>query len=112
MGKKSRAGIRDEHPGSYFLGLKYLNSLMRFRDLVNPGSRIWDGKNRIGDKHPGSATLFTTVGTSEIGASQLTLLIMTLQVQCCGPGTSGTVTFCLSGTGTGVHYGSLSGSGA
>jgi hypothetical protein len=50
------SGIRDEQPGSYFLelrnhffaflGLKYLNSLMRIRD---PGSgmetvRIRDGK--------------------------------------------------------------------
>jgi hypothetical protein len=42
MGKKSGSGsgIRDEQPGSYFLefrnhfvGLKYLNYLMRIRDL-------------------------------------------------------------------------------
>jgi hypothetical protein len=49
---KIRIRIRDEQPGSYelrdhFLGLKYLNSLVRIR---NPGSgmekiRIRDGKN-------------------------------------------------------------------
>jgi hypothetical protein len=68
------SGIRDEQLGSYFLelrnhflhflGLKYLNSLMRIRD---PGSgmetvRIRDpGWKKVGsgirDKHPGSATL-------------------------------------------------------
>ncbi len=83
MGRKSASGsgIRDEQPGSYFpelrnhffvfLGLKYLNSLMRIRDLGSrirdgdssyPGSRIRDGKkldpgSGIRDKHPGSATL-------------------------------------------------------
>ncbi len=31
--------------------------------------------------------------------------------QCCGTGTAGTVTFCLSGTGTGMHYGSGSEAG-
>jgi hypothetical protein len=50
----------------FFLVKKYLNSLIRIwipdpgseiRDLVNPGSGIPDGKNRIRDKHPGSATL-------------------------------------------------------
>jgi hypothetical protein len=54
-----------------FLGLKYLNSLMRIRDPGSrirdedssyPGSRIRDGKKSdpgsgIRDKHPGSATL-------------------------------------------------------
>jgi hypothetical protein len=76
MGRRSASGsgIRDEQPGSYFLelrnpflgflGLKYINSLMRLQD---PGSGIRDGdssdpgpgmeKNRIRDKHPGSATL-------------------------------------------------------
>ncbi len=56
MGKKSGSGsgIRNEQPGSYFLelrnhflGLKYLNSLMRIRDpgWKQFGSGIWDGKN-------------------------------------------------------------------
>jgi hypothetical protein len=40
-----------------FLGLKYLNSLMRIRDgdSSDPGSGM--EKSRIWDKHPGSATL-------------------------------------------------------
>jgi hypothetical protein len=49
MGKKIKIRIRDEHPGSYFRGLrnnflceKYLNSLMRIRirdpNLFDPGS--------------------------------------------------------------------------
>jgi hypothetical protein len=51
--EKSRAGIRDENPESFFrelcisfLSYKYLNSLMRIRirDLFNPGSGIRDGK--------------------------------------------------------------------
>ncbi len=75
MGKKtgSRSGIRirDEQPGSYFrelrnqlFGLKYLNNLMRIRELgwKNFGSGIRDGKHLdsgsgIWDEHPGSATL-------------------------------------------------------
>jgi hypothetical protein len=60
MGKKIR--IRDEQPGSYFrelrkifLGLKYLNSLMRIRD---PESGIRYGKNSDPVwKKFGSATL-------------------------------------------------------
>jgi hypothetical protein len=56
MGEKSGSGIRNEQPGSYFLelrnhflGLKYLNSLMRILD-PDPGwkkfgSGIRDGKN-------------------------------------------------------------------
>jgi hypothetical protein len=49
-----------------FLGLKYLNSLMRIRD---PGSRIRDGKkldprSGIRDKHPGSATLAERVANA------------------------------------------------
>jgi hypothetical protein len=58
MGRKSASGsgIRDEQPGSYFLelrnhffgflGLKYLNSLMRIRDpgWRKFGSGIRDGK--------------------------------------------------------------------
>ncbi len=42
---------------NYFLGLKYLNSLMRIRD---PGWKIFGSgmeKIRIRDKHPSSATL-------------------------------------------------------
>jgi hypothetical protein len=34
-------------------------------DLVNPGSEIRDGKNRIRDKHPGSATLQQRVKLSK-----------------------------------------------
>jgi hypothetical protein len=72
MGKKSRSGsgIWNGHPGSYFqelrnnfLGYKYLNSLMRIR-IRDPRSGsfltlewIRDGKIRIRNKHPGSATL-------------------------------------------------------
>ncbi len=64
MGRKSASGsgIRDEQPGSYFLelrnhffvflGLKYLNTLMRIRD---PGWRQFG--SGIRDKRPGSATL-------------------------------------------------------
>jgi hypothetical protein len=44
-GKKSGFEIRDEHSRSFFRelrnifwGLKYLNSMMRIRDLFNPGS--------------------------------------------------------------------------
>jgi hypothetical protein len=67
MGKKSSGSrIRDEQPGSYFrelrnnfLGLKYLNSLMRIRiwDGKKFGSRIREGKILIRDKNLGSATL-------------------------------------------------------
>jgi hypothetical protein len=46
--KKIRIRIRNEQPESYF-GLKYLE----FFDAV-PGSEM--EKNRIRDKHPGSAT--------------------------------------------------------
>jgi hypothetical protein len=73
---KERIRIRDEQPESYFrelknhfLGLKYLNSLMRIRDGKNsdPGFRMEKirirdpGWKKLGfgiqDKHPGSATL-------------------------------------------------------
>ena len=72
-GRKSASGsgIRDKQPGSYFLelrnhffaflGLKYLNSLMRIRD---PGWRQFGSgmeKSRIRDKHPGSATLICSL---------------------------------------------------
>ncbi len=58
-GKKSKARIRDEHPGSYFGELskqfffKYLNSLMqiRIRDPDNSGSGI--EKIRSGILDPG-----------------------------------------------------------
>jgi hypothetical protein len=69
-GRKSASGsgIRDEQPGSYFLelrtifllffGLKYFNSLsIRDPGWRQFGSEIRDGKSRIRDKHPGSATL-------------------------------------------------------
>jgi hypothetical protein len=73
-GRKSASGsgIREEQPGSYFLelrnhffaflGLKYLNSLMRIRDgdSSDPGSGM--EKSRIRDKHPGSATLKESAG--------------------------------------------------
>jgi hypothetical protein len=63
----SGSGFRDEQPGSYFLelrnhffgflGLKYLNSLMRIRD---PGwKKVGSG---IRDKHPGSATVEENCG--------------------------------------------------
>jgi hypothetical protein len=67
MGRKSASGSGMNNPGSYvlelrnhflgFLGLKYLNSLMRIRDRdrSDPGSGM--EKSRIRDKHPGSATL-------------------------------------------------------
>jgi hypothetical protein len=64
MGRNSASGsgIRDEQPGSYFLelrnhffgflGLKYLNSLMRIRD---PGWRHFGSGIRYGKKSdPGS----------------------------------------------------------
>jgi hypothetical protein len=79
---KIRIQIRGEQPGSYFrelrnnfLGLKYLNSLTRIRDLgwknSDPGSvmekfgsgmeKNWirEEKIRIRDKHPGSANTGT-----------------------------------------------------
>jgi hypothetical protein len=59
MGRKSAPGsrIRDEQPGSYFpelFGVK----ILKFYD-ADPGSGIRDGKSRIRDKHPGSATLLS-----------------------------------------------------
>jgi hypothetical protein len=64
MGKKIKIRIRNEHPRSYFrelrnncFGLKYLNSLMRIRDLFDPGSGIKKYGSGFRDKHPGSATL-------------------------------------------------------
>jgi hypothetical protein len=38
---------------------------IRIRDLVNPGSRIRDGKSRIRDKQPGSATLYLFTAKGE-----------------------------------------------
>ncbi len=56
--------IWNEQPWSYFLelrnnffGVKYLNSLMRIRDTGWKNSDPGWKKSRIGDKHPGSATL-------------------------------------------------------
>jgi hypothetical protein len=72
MGKQSvsGSGIRNEQPGSYFvklrnhfLGLNYLNSLIRIRDPDPRWKKFGSGmeKCRIRDpdpeKHPGSATL-------------------------------------------------------
>jgi hypothetical protein len=63
MGKKSGSGsgILNEQPGSYFLelrnhflGLKYLNSLMRIR---NPGWKKFGSGIRI---NPGPTTLIKT----------------------------------------------------
>jgi hypothetical protein len=42
---------------SFAYSLKILKSLMRIRNLFDPGFRIRGGKIRIRDKHPGSATL-------------------------------------------------------
>ncbi len=46
----------------FFLVKNYLNSLMRIRirDLFDPESGIRDGKIRIQEKHPGSATMEKT----------------------------------------------------
>jgi hypothetical protein len=67
VGKKSGSGVRDEHPGSYFRALRNnifgLKILTYFDADPDPGSGIFlirvirDGKFRILDKHPGSATL-------------------------------------------------------
>ncbi len=74
-GRKSvfGSGIRDEQPGSYFLelknhfcaflGVKYVNSLMRIRDgdSSDPGwKKVGSG---IRNKHPGSATLLKFLGS-------------------------------------------------
>jgi hypothetical protein len=52
---------RDEQPGSYIRELKKLFSGLKYFKFfdVDPGSviRIRDGKIRIRDKNPGSATL-------------------------------------------------------
>jgi hypothetical protein len=68
MCKTSRYGsgiwIRDEHPGSYFRELRnyFWVKILKFLDadaaiFLTPGSGIWNGKIRIRDKNPGSATL-------------------------------------------------------
>ncbi len=66
MGRKSASGseIRNEQPGSYFLelrnqflGIKYLNSLMRIRDRDSSDPRWKKVGSGIRNKHPGSATL-------------------------------------------------------
>jgi hypothetical protein len=66
MGKKSGSGImiRDEHPLSFFRELrnsflvqKYLNSLMRIRDIFDPGSGMEKFGSGILYKHSGYATL-------------------------------------------------------
>ncbi len=64
--KKSMPYVKDE----LFSGLKLTNlgenSLMqiRIRDLVNPRTRIRDGKKRIREKHSGSSTLIVKQSTS------------------------------------------------
>jgi hypothetical protein len=64
MGKKSRSGSGINSPDhiperlkNNFLSKIYLNSFIRIRNLFDHGYRIRDGKIRIRDKHPGSATL-------------------------------------------------------
>ncbi len=82
MGRKSASGIRDEQPGSYFLELRnhflfYFFGgvkILKFFD-ADPGSgietvRIWDGKSRIRDKHPDSATLVKYVFLKPIPLNQ------------------------------------------
>jgi hypothetical protein len=63
MGKKSGigSGIRDEKPGSNFL-VKILNFFDAYRYLGSglEKNRTRDGKIRIRNKHPGSATLLLT----------------------------------------------------
>jgi hypothetical protein len=72
MGKisGSRIRIRDEQLGSYFrelrnhfLGLKYINSLMRIGDpgWKNIGSGMENFGSGIREKHPGSATLIFSI---------------------------------------------------
>jgi hypothetical protein len=78
MGRKSASGsgIRDEQPGSYFLELRnnfvvfFGVKILKFFD-EDPGSgmetvRIRDGKRRIRDKYPGSATLRPTEGFTNV----------------------------------------------
>ncbi len=69
MGKKSgsESEIRDEQPGSCFLEHRnnFWVKILQFFD-ADPESemetiRIRDGKSRIRDKHPGSATLIIIV---------------------------------------------------
>jgi hypothetical protein len=63
--KRIKIRIRNEHPGSYFRELKKIFALkiLKFLDAdPDLGSGIFltpdrDGKIRIWDKHPGSATL-------------------------------------------------------
>jgi hypothetical protein len=43
-----------------------LNSLMLIRNLFDPGSGIRDGKIRIWDKHPGSATLLIIMNKIDV----------------------------------------------
>jgi hypothetical protein len=66
MGKKSRSGIQDGHPNYISESLETIFWVQNtsilccgagIRNIFNPGSGIRDGKIRIGDKHPGSATL-------------------------------------------------------
>jgi hypothetical protein len=61
--------IRDEHPGSYFFEIK----ILKFFDAhPDPGScQLWirDGKSRIRDKHPRSATPTAAVNTIYTGLS-------------------------------------------
>jgi hypothetical protein len=63
MGKRSGSGmnipdsISENLETIFWVKKTYSNSLMRIRNLFDPGSGIRDVKIRIRDKHPGSATL-------------------------------------------------------
>ena len=83
----SGSGIWNEQPGSYFLelrnqflGLKYLNSLMRSGmekiRIWEPGSRIEKSWIRDPEKHTGSATL-----VSETLYLLATLALLHMQVE-------------------------------
>jgi hypothetical protein len=68
-GYKIGIRIRDEQPGSYFrelrnhfLGIKYLNFLMRPRDPEWKKFGSGKEKIRIRDKHSGSTTLVAWIG--------------------------------------------------
>jgi hypothetical protein len=86
MGKKSRNGsgirIQDEQPGSYFLeltnyflGLKYLNSLMRIRD---PGWKKFRSGINIPD--PQHCVIFCIDELASLGASSPKVHLVEMEV--------------------------------